>query len=525
MIGENMKKILLLITILFSFFMITNVYAKNDIFIDNIELLENSDTENNTSNYEIRDDGTLNFDLAFTYKNSYIKYKITLKNSSDKDYEFNLLDKKTDNFDYKYTYDDNIIEANSTKDIELLVTYENVVENEELLDGNFNIDDEETIQLITEENNTPEEKPSINNPETRNNIIIIVATMSFMILLIVLIAKYSVVGKIFLIIIMFSFIVYPFQIVAIETADIKINYSINIMPRQYKLIYKEINRYSSGPGKTWTYTGYVGTDKITKYVGADFFRSFTASFYDTKTGKWIRNLTEDEVFLDIGEGYYIAVRYTCLTGETEIEVYDKKKKKKKKKKLKDITYDDLILVWNFYKGCFEYVEPLWIMKESSSNSYYHLVFSDGSYLDIIGDHKVFNVENNKFVSAGNQDEFRIGEHTINSKGEIIELVSREEVNRNVVSYNVITKKYLNMYANGILTSCVFSNINDIHDMKYIINNNDKLTSEDLSGIDEEYINNMNLKEVSVYFKGDKKSTIKYVKDYIKKLIDNKKDID
>ena len=520
-----MKKILLLITILFSFFMITNVYAKNDIFIDNIELLENSDTENNTSNYEIRDDGTLNFDLAFTYKNSYLKYKITLKNSSDKDYEFNLLDKNTDHFDYKYTYDDNVIEANSTKDIELLVTYENVVENEELLDGNFNIDDEGTIQLVTEENNSPEEKPSISNPETRNNIIIIVVTMSFMILLIVLIAKYSVVGKIFLIIIMFSFIVYPFQIVALEKANITINYSINVLPRKYKVIYKLYYYHSSALKSTTTYTEYAGTDMMSKYVGANSINFHDISFRDSKTNTWIRYVTSDEVLLDMGEGYYVITREACLTGETEIEVYDKKKKKKKKKKLKDITYDDLILVWNFYKGCFEYVEPLWIMKESSSNSYYHLIFSDGSYIDIIGDHKVFNVENNKFVSAGNQDEFRIGEHTINSKGEIIELVSREEVNRNVVSYNVITKKHLNMYANGILTSCVFSNINDIHDMKYITNNNDKLTSEDLSGIDEEYINNMNLKEVSVDFKGDKKSTIKYVKDYINKLIDNKKDID
>ena len=516
-----MKKILLLLTILFSFFMITNVYAKNNVFIDNIELLENSDTENNTSNYEIRDDGTLNFDLAFTYKNSYIKYKITLKNSSDKDYEFNLLDKKTDHFDYKYTYDDNIIEANSTKDVELLVTYENVVENEELLDGNFNIDDEGTIQLITEENNPSEEKPSINNPETRNNIIIIVATMSFMILLIVLIAKYSVVGKIFLIIIMFSFIVYPFQIVAIEKTDIAINYNINVLPRKYLVEYRERNIYSSGPDKVYYYSEYVGVDKVSKYgAGAS-----SIGFYNMKDKKFIRNVNEDEILLDMGEGYYLIIRHTCLTGETEIEVYDKKNKKKKKKKLKDITYDDLILVWNFYKGCFEYVEPLWIMKESSSNSYYHLVFSDGSYLDIIGDHKVFNVENNKFVSAGNQDEFRIGEHTINSKGEIIELVSREEVNRNVVSYNVITKKHLNMYANGILTSCVFSNINDICDMKYVVSDKDKLTKDDLSGIDEEYINNMNLKEVSVDFKGDKKNTIKYVKDYIKKLIDNKKDID
>ena len=519
-----MKKAIIFIVMLFSFFMVTNVYAKNDVFIDNIELLENSDTENNTSNYEIGDDGTLNFNLSFTYKNSYLKYKITLKNSSDKDYEFILLDKKASNFDYKYTYDDNIIKANSTKDIELLVTYENVVENEELLDGNYNIDDEETIQLIIEENNQPEEKPSLNNPETRNNIIIIVVSMSIMILLLVLMVKYSIVGKIFIIIVMFSFIVFPFQIVAIEKTDITINYSINVLPRKYKVVVNVYYYHHSGLKSTTTYTEYAGTDMLSKYVGttASSFKNIT--FIDDKTNKLIRGVNNDEILLDIGEGYYLVERETCLTGEIEIEVYDKKKKKKKKKKLKDIAYDDLILVWNFYKGCLEYTEPLWIMKENSSSSYYHLLFSDGSYLDIIGDHKLFNVENNRFISAGNQDEFRIGEHTINSNGEIIELISREEVNRNVISYNVITKKYLNMFANGILTSCIFSNINDIHEMKYVKNNNDKLTSDDLSEIDEEYINNMNLKEVSVDFKGDKKSTIKYVKDYIKRLIDNKKDI-
>ena len=133
----------------------------------------------------------------------------------------------------------------------------------------------------------------------------------------------------------------------------------------------------------------------------------------------------------------------CLDGETEIEVYDKKKKRRVKKKLKDITYDDLILFWDFDKGEYTYEKPLWIMRPIEANNTTTLTFSDGSKLKIVGDHRIYDTDNNKFVSG---KEAKVGLHTFNNKGEIIELVNKEYKEEKTYAYNVITRKHINMFA-------------------------------------------------------------------------------
>ena len=212
----------------------------------------------------------------------------------------------------------------------------------------------------------------------------------------------------------------------------------------------------------------------------------------------------------------------CLSGDTEVEVYDKKKKKRKKKKLRDITPDDLILCWDFDIGEFVFVEPLWIMAQSVSNRYYLLKFSDGSELKVIGDHRVFDVDRGEFINAGNENELVIGSHVFNSNGEIVELTSWETINEEIDAYNVITKYHMNLFANGILTSCNFSNIYPIKDMKYVVNNNEKIIADDLIGIDKKYIDGLRLEDVSVNYKGNKESTINYIREYVNRMINKEK---
>lgn len=212
----------------------------------------------------------------------------------------------------------------------------------------------------------------------------------------------------------------------------------------------------------------------------------------------------------------------CLDGETIIEVYDKKKKKRRRKKLKDVTPDDLILCWDFDKGEFAFVEPLWIKKVETMNKYYLLEFSDGSYLKVIGDHKVFDVDKARFVNAGADNELEIGSHVYNSKGEIVELVSLKVIEEEIDSYNVITNYHMNLFANGILTSCKFSNIYDIKDMKYVKDSKERISNDDLDEIDSKYIDGLRLNEVPIDFKGNKKSTIMYIKKYIENLISKEK---
>ena len=233
----------------------------------------------------------------------------------------------------------------------------------------------------------------------------------------------------------------------------------------------------------------------------------------------------DEPINGLGKPYYTmnvnSATYRnggCLDGETEVEVYDKKKKKRRRKKLKDVTPDDLILCWDFDKGEFVFMEPLWIKRVESMDLYYLLEFSDGSSLKVIGDHKIFDFDKGKFINAGADSEVVIGTRTYNSKGEVVEVLSWRKVEEPIDSYNVITNYHMNLFANGILTSCVFSNIYSIEDMRYIRDNVECINDSDLDGIDEKYIHGLRLNEVPVCFRGDKKKTLSYIKKYIESLI-------
>ena len=88
--------------------------------------------------------------------------------------------------------------------------------------------------------------------------------------------------------------------------------------------------------------------------------------------------------------------------------------------------------------------------------------------------------------------------------------------------NVITNHHMNMFANGILTSCVFSNIHSVKDMKYEKDSVEVLTDEDLKGIEKKYIEGLRLNEVPNNFRGSKEETIKYVHQYIDMLISKEK---
>ena len=237
-----------------------------------------------------------------------------------------------------------------------------------------------------------------------------------------------------------------------------------------------------------------------------YAQGYTYSFYNLSGNI----MSEDE-------GVYNCTHQGCLSGDTEVEVYDKKRKKRRRKKLRDVTPDDLILCWDFDNGELVFVEPLWIMEKQIFDKYYLLEFSDGSILKIAGDHKVYDADKHKFVNTVEKNELKIGSHVFNSKGEIVELVSWSVVNDSVDAYNVITKHHMNIFANGILTSCVFSNIYSIENMKYIKDGKEKITNTDLIGIDEKYVDGLRLKEVGIDFSGSKRNTIDYIKKYIDRL--------
>ena len=166
----------------------------------------------------------------------------------------------------------------------------------------------------------------------------------------------------------------------------------------------------------------------------------------------------------------------CFIEGTQITLADGTKKA-----IEDITYDDELLVWNFYEGKFDKAKPTWIKVEQIAPRYNLVKFSNGAEVGFVGAgdekgyHRIFNKEKGAFTYTGNLKETPNGTTTFAEDSTFPTVISQEIVNKEVKFYNVITDKHYNLFANGVLTSCKLSNKYRIENMKYI---GDKLITDE-----------------------------------------------
>lgn len=157
------------------------------------------------------------------------------------------------------------------------------------------------------------------------------------------------------------------------------------------------------------------------------------------------------------------------------------------KAIEDITYDDELLVWNFYEGKFDAAKPKWIKIAAITPRYCLVKFSNGAEVGFVGPgehtrqsdggrgyHRIFNKEAGAFTYVGTE-ETPNGTTTFAQDETFPTVVSQEVVEKPVKYYNVITDKHYNLFANGILTSCRLSNKYRIEDMRYV---GEKLISDE-----------------------------------------------
>ena len=214
---------------------------------------------------------------------------------------------------------------------------------------------------------------------------------------------------------------------------------------------------------------------------------------------------------------------TLVTVEVEEEDENgKKKKKRKKKRIEDLTYDDDLVVWDFDNGCFTTVKPLWLMKKQETISYNLLKFSDGTELKTVRQHRIFNKELGKFTYPMT-DETPIGTTTFTDEGKEITLISKEVITEPVEYYNVISNYHMNIFAEGILTSCRLSNLYEIKDMKYVKDNRELVSREEYPSIPDEYFYGLRLaeqpKEIN---RGNDDKHTDTLEEYVLNLIKNQK---
>lgn len=158
---------------------------------------------------------------------------------------------------------------------------------------------------------------------------------------------------------------------------------------------------------------------------------------------------------------------SCLISGTLITLADGTTKP-----VEDITYDDDLLVWDFFNGCFASAKPRWIKIKQTAEVYNKLTFDNGATLGLVGEggtqgyHRIFNKQACCFTHTG-VPETPDGTITFAEDKREPVLVSQELVNDTVDYYNIITDKHFNLFANGILTSCKCSNMYRIEDMRYV----------------------------------------------------------
>jgi hypothetical protein len=181
----------------------------------------------------------------------------------------------------------------------------------------------------------------------------------------------------------------------------------------------------------------------------------------------------------------------CLAEGTLITLADESTKP-----IENILMSDLIKVWDFDLGVFASAKPLWIKQKETTTQYNLLTFSDGSTLKTIEQHRIFNKEAGAFTYPMT-DDTPIGTTTINVLGNEVTLVDKCIMIDTINYYNVITEYYLNLYADGILTSMRYNNIYPITDMKFVKDSRELRDRNEFVDIDQRWIHGLRLTEQTI----------------------------
>ena len=141
--------------------------------------------------------------------------------------------------------------------------------------------------------------------------------------------------------------------------------------------------------------------------------------------------------------------YYCLSGETEIDIYDEEKKKRRKKKLKDLKVGDKVISFNTETKKWEIDEVLNddMHEVKIELSYDIWTFSDGTQIITVKKHEFYNVSQEKLMYI---DEWNMGDKIYKEDGTTPSLIKHEQIQEPIRHYTLMTKNH-NYIANGCLS--------------------------------------------------------------------------
>ena len=158
------------------------------------------------------------------------------------------------------------------------------------------------------------------------------------------------------------------------------------------------------------------------------------------------------------ELYYVF----CLLEGTKILLADGTEKN-----IEDVTYDDVLKVWNFDDGKLDNAKPFWINKPSYTYYWWETKLESGRTIKTTGiyGHRLFDVDKNTFVYAS---ELKAGDRVFTVDGIDVVSSSVKVEGPKVNFYNIITDTHINVIANRMLAGCSLENgLYPVEDMKFV----------------------------------------------------------
>ena len=227
--------------------------------------------------------------------------------------------------------------------------------------------------------------------------------------------------------------------------------------------------------------------------------------YNRNTGEIQVNSIPGDIVVDVGN----AVAQGCLAQGTRILLADDTYKN-----IEDIEYTDLLKVYDHVNGGATEVYPIFIEKEAVNSSYRKITFSDGTILNVINSHSLFDVDKREYVDVADEDKFKIGSRVYkfkNDKLEIVTVSNIEYITEPIKHYNILSTCYYNIIANDIITTDTTASISNIYGFEdnaiygenyYKISDGEKLEYKDVQFLPYYLYKGFNLKNAKVLLQSD-----------------------
>lgn len=142
---------------------------------------------------------------------------------------------------------------------------------------------------------------------------------------------------------------------------------------------------------------------------------------------------------------------SCVTGDTLVTLSDGSQKR-----LDALTYEDEMLVWDFYEGEYTVVPASYLQNHGyGNNTVIKLRFDDGTVIKAVNEHAFFDADLNEFafINDVNVNDY-LGHSFIKQDGDFyktVKLESYEITEEYIEAYSILTYKYYNCFLEGMLS--------------------------------------------------------------------------